>query len=582
MDDLTNPYARGCRAADHLAGDRIGALESVRSNPTTRPDAASMSKVIKIGVNGRRAIVPQTARVAYLPDATKLLLPAGLFRVATPAAGDAWYDHIRTYNSLRYVAGADGIGREERFPAIGEGEDNYIGDIATLSDAAVAGATLESLTISFRREIGSVDANGVMSRRASNDAEAYNLLEWRWGTDATDVFLAATYIAPGEAGYGSDADAIADPAIQDQLSDFVSSIRHLNYSIVDRAWMLDEANRWDDDDCTIQLDAADYSPGLTPYTMSMIAALNLAALNGVPRLAWTRSYGTAMGLLPSPGSHHHTEYQVTDVLPENAELTAVLDAHPTGEEAQAYLRGCLSIIAAFGALHLSNDHTFRQNDKVLLRKAAVMVHACRTALEEGEPEKLAADGMLHITMRTTCHPFGLSATWGAFKNGQLHRLIAEPLQIRTTTVPPPVAKVGLVVSIMDKILALPIGNIFEKAYKDKLDSLRILKATVIANATAYSALHAHYGIADMRVLTAEQDAAVKNLLPIVAGYSLEFEIDENENPIGANFSQTIARIVQDEGALVGIYREAFAKYAEDAVDLNTLVSGTTSKVVSSA
>jgi hypothetical protein len=307
----------------------------------------------------------------------------------------------------------------------------------------------------------------------------------------------------------------------------------------------------------------------------MIAGLNMAAVDGNERLAWTRAYGVSIGLVPRAASVHHREYQITEELPENAELATVIAAHPDGEDGQMYIRGCLSIIAAFGALHLANDHTYRPNDTTLLRKAKVMIEACRTCLAEGEADRLHVDAMVNLVMRTTCHPFGLSSTWGLFKDCQRHRLIAEPLQIRDSLVPPPIAKVGVVVAVMSKITSLPVGKLFSDAYADKITALGNLRTTVVANAPAYSGLFRHYGYDAQLRLTSEQETMCDELVPVIAGYSLVFEVDNDGNDRGSLLSHTIQNAILNKSALVALYKNAFEEYAAKATDLKTLVTGST-------
>jgi hypothetical protein len=235
----------------------------------------------------------------------------------------------------------------------------------------------------------------------------------------------------------------------------------------------------------------------------------------------------------------------------------------------------MSIIAAFGALHLANDHTFRPNDTTLIRKAKVMVEACRTCLAEREAEQMAVDAMLNLVMRTTCHPFGLSSTWGLFKDCQRHRLIAEPLQIRDSFVPPPIAKVGVVVAVMGKITSLPVGKLFSDAYADKITTLGNLRTTIVANAPAYSGLFRHYGYDAQLTLSAAQEAMCDELVPVIAGYSLVFEIDNEGNDRGSLLSHTIKNACITKSALVALYKNAFEEYAAKATDLKTLVTGST-------
>jgi hypothetical protein len=231
----------------------------------------------------------------------------------------------------------------------------------------------------------------------------------------------------------------------------------------------------------------------------------------------------------------------------------------------------LSIIAAFGALHLANDHTYKASDKPLLRKGKAYVAACRTALLADEHEKLADDSTLEVTIRTCSHPFGLASTWGAFKSGRSLKIIAEPLQIRDDVVPPPIAKVGLVVSQLGKMFSLPIGHLFKQAYGEMHEDLLKLKKEIVDRAAEYSALHKHYGYDKQLILTADQEARVDNLLPIASAYALVFDVNAQNEASGAALSQIVQKCRLNNGGLVDLYMNAFAAYINSATNLGALI-----------
>jgi hypothetical protein len=231
----------------------------------------------------------------------------------------------------------------------------------------------------------------------------------------------------------------------------------------------------------------------------------------------------------------------------------------------------MSLLAAFGAMHLANDHTWRADDKNLTRKGKAMVRACRTALYDDEAEALCADALLKTTIRTMPHPFGLDSTWAAFKDGQVLRFIAEPLVIRSDVVPPTIVNVGLVISILDKMFALPIGDKFNKAYGSKKSELETLKKRIVPIAANYSSLHKHYGYNDQLSLSTDDEAIIESLRPVAAAYATVFEEDKDGQLYGTALSYYVQRAMVDCGGVVQMYGQAFETYKEKGTTVENLL-----------
>jgi hypothetical protein len=517
----------------------------------------------------------QAANITFLPDNLKLQLPTGLFQTATSPDLDVFDDARRVFNTFRHISGVGGIDRGDRITYVRAGPDaggntfrespsNWVTPVTPL-------AAGETIRCAVEIQVGDFDDAGAFVARTSVDMEAKALLRYVWGPNQEDELVVGIPVAAGTASPADAAAMVGLAEVEDQISDWVSIAFGLNYSVADWGWLTEDANRFQDAHCQVIHDVAFYTPQLSPYTLSCIAALNLAAVSGQTTCAWARAYGTAVGLLPHSNSLHHVEYQTTTFLPEETELKAVIEAHPVGVDGERLIRGCMSIIAAFGATHMGNDHTYKHNDDHLKRKAKAMVFACRTALKEKEVDELMSDTRLETTIRTTAHCFGLASTWSTFRDGQKAKFIAEPLQIRTSVVPPLVAKVGLVVSQLDKMFALPIGAMFRKAYGKVYDDLSTLRTTVVKDAPQYSALHKYYGYDARKDLTLIEDNLCESLLPIATAYALTFGEDEKGNPSGAALSQICAKCNTNSRGLVELYMAAFEAYVEKSTDLMKLI-----------
>jgi hypothetical protein len=358
---------------------------------------------------------------------------------------------------------------------------------------------------------------------------------------------------------------------RDQVLDYLAIIYGCNCSVQDHDFLSKANNRWADNEHATEHNIERFTSRLSPHSLGCVAALNLPAVGNNARLAWTRAYALSCGLLPSEASIHGIEYCFTDALPSNQELEHVYAYHVPGQEAKKYMRGCLSLVAAFGALHLANDHTYKEREESLKRKGVAMIRACRTTLEEDEAEDLISEDLLRHSTRTAVHPFGLSSSWGTFKCGQRLSFLSEPLVIRDSVVPPMLQSVSIVVDEANKIFSLPIGGKFLKTYGKAFDALQDAKKTMIQNATEYSVLHKHYGHNEQKKMTEEQDAHVKLLTPIVAAYCRVFSLDADGNPVGASLSWVLKNAELRNQSHVDLYANAFEKYADDGATLDDLL-----------
>lgn len=559
------------------------ALRSARGVPTALPGTVNLAMALSAGVNGSREIGIQRAAVEYLSTDRKMTLPEALFLAAPPNNTGTDTTNIAHlfYNTTISLMGLVPDHRSHVVTQIRThatpntagtgGAAAWAGAPETWNTYCLPGASTDTKYIKIQMEVGNWADDGAFTPRASRDEDAYAMLFIKYGAADEDCFTFAVNIVPSEESPTTPLELLNLENVISLYSDQVSIIYVCNYSVKDHGFLMNQNNRWPDAKCQDPLDDTTFRPKIGAHTMSMIAALNLGAVNGDPILAWVRSYGISCGMLPAapPLSLHNVEYNITPYMPEDAEVLAIAGAHPVGDEGRKFMRGCMSILAGFGMLHLANDHTYKPSDEHLKRKGKVVVECIRTIFDESIISRLKADGMLEHSVRTACHPFGLSSTWAIFQTGQKFNFISEPLCDRTTTLPPTVARVGLVCAIMEKIIALPIGGLVKKAYATQFAMFQALRTTVVSNATAYSNLHKHYGIDAQLTLTTEQEAAVNSLRPFVAAYALTFEKDSDGNPKGAALSPIILSIQNDADVIM--YRQAFATYAENSEDLKTLI-----------
>lgn len=561
-----------------------GSRVSARAAPGTAPTMDTVALTAKVSVNGRRDVRQQVSAVTYLDDDDKLLIPSSLFLTELAHLTAEESAAVQAYQTVFRLMGDDAANTPDAFTTFRDDTaDNnhpWAGLPSGWNDTLANGTAGKSIKLVMA--VGNYADDGSFEARDNNTEYACAHVILRWGDDPADYFVAATPLLPGVDDPDNLTALVNNVDIMSQMSDFLSAICGANSSAIDFGHLRDPNHRWNDDTVHTRQTLNRYRPDLTAYTLSCIAALNLPAVDNLTTCAWTRAYGVAVGLLPSDSSVHNREYQITEVLPEDAELKAVADAHPAGPDGERFERGCLSLLAAFGALHLSNDHTYKQNDDDLKRKARVYVQCCRTCFSDPQMTILAQENALQTVMRTTSHPFGLSSTLGLFYDGQALGFLAEPLRIRNAIVPPPVAKIGLVVAVMDKMYGLPVGNVLRTQYSKGSDQLETLRRTVVSRAAAYSALHRHYGYDTQATVDADTLRTADALLPIVSAYAEVFERDENDNPIGARLSLIVTKCLREQAGICNMYTNAFIQYMNSSKDLKALVSGTSTAAAPAA
>lgn len=563
-------------------------LASTFSNmvaPAVAATARTSMNAFKLGINGSRTVTTQAASVSYMSVSQLLVIPAGLGDAITPQATaekdvqeNLWtrltelvnpdpnavlsgvYPHLVLQNPNVQTAWLEtwgNAGAEQAIPG------------ANPTDAAVDVPNSISITVDHGTINPLVPAQ-IIPRLTVNEAST-TFITIAYGAAAAQTIFIEIPVPAGEADAPTLFAAMNLDGVKSQVLNLIAPDLGHNFNAVDYAILADATMRWTDDMCQTIQPVGRFQVRLTEYSLASVAALNLSAVNGSERLAWCRSYDISVGLLPATTSNHNVEYQWTEQMSSEDAMKNVLDAHPDGEEGQRYLRGCISLTAGFGYLHLSNNHTYQLNNDPLLRKAKAIIKACRTTLLDGEVETLCAEGMLPFAVRVAVHCFGLSATWGMFRSGQHHQFLSEPLQIRLSAMPPDFQKLGIVMSELAKILAIPIGSKIRVRFADAIADLNTLHGEVVDRAANYSVLAKHYGYNSTALMTPEHTLMVKSLLPMCAGFAAVFGTDAEGNAIGSSLSQVYENIRNSEHTLCAMYEECFATYLERSTNLEELL-----------
>ena len=161
---------------------------------------------------------------------------------------------------------------------------------------------------------GTSNEDGTFVARPDAETEGMGEVTLHWGADVTEQ---AKFMAFVDSGVGSSilGGALNEyPDIMEQVSDFLARACGYNILAQDRELMTTTELRWADEDCQDDIPEGRFTPKLSPYTTSMIGALNIGALGNNARNAWTRAYGASVGLLPNDESIHDREYVLTSAI----------------------------------------------------------------------------------------------------------------------------------------------------------------------------------------------------------------------------------------------------------------------------
>jgi hypothetical protein len=416
--------------------------------------------------------------------------------------------------------------------------------------------------------------------RTDVNMSAYAYVNVGFGSDTTITLI--KYLPAGTDDPVTLADACSGSQFVQLLSDHVSSKYLLNFSLLDLGFLTKAENRFADDqyqDMNL-MDENTFKVKLSPMTLTMTAALNAPRLEKEALLGWVRAYGLSLGLLPNDGSAHNREWQSTNTLPQKSYLVLVKEKHDVGEQAQKFVRLCISILAMFGKQHLENDHTYRQNDETILRKMLAKVNALKTLMTEADLDKytnrIANEPLFKALSRTVSHPFGMSSTYALDRWGTKYRRIAQALAVRDTTVPPKVAKVGLIASILSKLLTLPLTPDIARYFRGCAAAMTTMESTVLREPAHYSELHRYYGYTDLKLLTSVQEMQIEEQLPICTAYSRAFHCSFNDKDElvfhGCAQSWTLRNYYDENTAVCDMYIKVFEKLLEKEHSLENLLA----------
>lgn len=342
-----------------------------------------------------------------------------------------------------------------------------------------------------------------------------------------------------------------------------SMTANMNYDIIDLGKLTEAGMTMTDDGwnhvpgATGELSLGRMRSKLSPFSVSCIAALNMPRVNNVPLFAWARAYAVSIGILPAATSLHGSEIQLSNSRPTVINMNAVSLYH--ANEGDELLRKTYSIIAAFGLHHLARHHTYKPGDPVQAKSCTAYENAMRTVLNEAEMNQVRTNP--EIFHRTAMHPFGLGQTLAVARWGAVHDRIAEPLKIRTLTMPPEVQKVSFIKAGLEALGTVAITAVIRNTIPEIIKTVDDFMASITDTTPNYSALYRHYGVAaQARVPTTVLDAC-KEVAPLVAGFAQSYYQRTRPGgviePFGLAKAACIANIERDSSVQLLSYRTLF-------------------------
>lgn len=295
---------------------------------------------------------------------------------------------------------------------------------------------------------------------------------------------------------------------------------------------------------------------LMPYSVDMIAALNMPAVSQYALGAYVRAYGVSMGVLPAKGSKCTPEYRFVLRQPEVAHLTSVQNAAHRISTRPHTLSA--NILAIFGLLHLNKDHTYRTGDANFTRIGKSYIETLRTMVFE---DTLA---LMHqndeIVLRTAPHPFGMAQTYFVARLMGHTETLAKPLSKRVDACPPPVQRVMIVQAAMDEWCTTPGGNALSLAFGNTRQLVAAEADKIKLSPPDYSDLHLLYGIEAKQVVDPQVMRLVNIVMPCIYGYIMVVHHQSAENRDGLGYALSLKNVERDMKGVAQIWQSAWEKH----------------------
>ncbi|CAL9219406.1 unnamed protein product [Arabidopsis halleri] len=315
----------------------------------------------------------------------------------------------------------------------------------------------------------------------------------------------------------TEADADATFGNLSKVLQFNCDIRDFGYLLTENATVTDTA--WSNN--VENVPSARLQNKLKPYTLRMIAALNLAPVGNYPLGGWIRAYGLGVGIYPSCGSAFQVEAVYTTKMPSTDDETAAVAFEQSYGEILMNL--CLNILAIFGLFHLRKDKTYVKGNKTLNGIANSYLETLKIADTENMMMTNHKKCLVHIAP----HPFGIAQTYWLAKVMYKHQLLMPLLASFHYTTPPRVQRIMVILSAAREWENLPAGQDVLEMFSDKLARLKTQEIAIKEAPPRYSDLYRFYGCEKKMEISGEIWSDVIALMPATYGFAMVAHVSED-------------------------------------------------------
>ncbi|WZZ63308.1 hypothetical protein YC2023_063415 [Brassica napus] len=311
----------------------------------------------------------------------------------------------------------------------------------------------------------------------------------------------------------------------DEMFGNLSKVLQFNFDIRDFGYLLTEnATVTDSAWCSnvVNVSSARLRIKLKPYTLHMIAALNLGSVGDYPLRAWVRAYGLGVGIYPALGSAFKTEAVCTTKLPSTDDEADVLAFQQSYEEVLKNL--CRNILAVSGLLHLSKDKTYVRGDEYMGRIGNSYLETLKTP----DTANLLMTNHKECLLRVAPHPFGIAQTYWLAKVMYKHQLIMPSLALRYNhPTPPPVQRIMVIREAAREWENLSPARDVLEMFSANLSRLKTQEIAIKEAPPRYSDLYRFYGCEKKIVMSSEVLADLTALMPATCGFAMVAHVSKD-------------------------------------------------------
>lgn len=469
-------------------------------------DSSQLSALLLTSCNGGFTMPMQKVTVEYLKQTQLLQIPHGL--------------GINPFSPLAGIA-----------PTINTLLDRYL---------KIRGAGYETLRKMVARRMPYADV------RRAVDALPVATIDANWMNHTWPLDLAVG--GPDDDDFGSIVYAYVSQACQMNFD-----VR--DFGVLNLPNMTTSDTKWRENTVA---SATELSNKMRAYTLQSIAAMNYTSVANSALAAWVRAYGLGCGILPATNSATVREYVFVRTFARKDAVDAVIGFERGWHE--PIMSVCLNVLALFGLLHLSKDHTYRSGDPNMERVVAVYLKTLEPLTQRHH--NTTVEIHTESIVRTGPHPFGLAQTYYVAKALNRNGQIAPALAVRIDVTPPPVQRIMIAQAAAREWTSLPSGEDMLFVYGAQIRTVHRAVDLIKAEAPRYSGLAKLYGYDGPALPPADGMHSANALMPCIYGFAHVVHVDESRKKDGIALALSLDNTYKTQTALSKIWVSAWEKVLE--------------------